>query len=155
MFAHTAFEECKEDKWSVCAFTGKQPPAIRAFCMERQSSGPKRTITFTFSSFLNLYQDKNYFGSFHIIGYRCRPLCFLPFLGHLLLNFLFPWLVADFSLLTATGNEIERLEVVALPTGIYQHILALDICSGLELSLVSSCPERNNCWKSTYFDYTG
>lgn len=105
----------KEDKWSVCAFMGKQPPAIRDLCRERQCSGPRRTLSFAFSSFINFCQDKNCFGSWHIMGYRCKTPCFLPFLAHLLLNFLFPLLVAGFfSLLTATGNEVERLENCSL-----------------------------------------
>lgn len=130
----TGFEGHKEDKWSVCAFMGKQPPAIRALCMEKQSSSPKRTLSLTFSSFLNFCQDKNYFGSLRVIEYRCRPPCFLPFLAHLLLNFLFPWLVADFSLLTASGNEVERLKIVALPTGICQHINIWHLTSAVVLN---------------------
>jgi len=147
-----------EHKLSVCALVGKQFPAIRALCKERQSSGSKRNVFHFFLLFLDFVKINLLLAICMLQGLRWSSMFFSSFLAHLLLNFLFPWLVTvwGFFLLTATGNEVGgSWKIVALPTGLCQQTLALDIFSALILVLVSSCPERNKSLKNTYFDYTG
>lgn len=91
------FEGLMEHKLRVCVLVGKQSPAIRALCKERQSSGSERNVPFAFSYFFSFCQNQASFGYPHVIGSLMElNVSLLSFLAHFLLSFLFPWLVAGF-----------------------------------------------------------